>query len=292
MANVFALSGVGSAPGATGARFSRERERLGPADLAGRAPVIVLASPYSGAGQLRFLLNGHPDLACTSGSGILPLCEQAMAAWRYVAGQAAGSLVPPGITTTRALVTSIITALLLREGKWRWCEIAAANVQSAETFVHLYPETKFLCLYRACPDVVRATLDANPWGIADAAFAPFTAAFPASTVAALTASWVAHTGPLLSFEQSHPRACLRIRSEDLTAARGDTAKRITSFLGISGFGARAATAEDSETQPGPGGGDAETDFPADLIPPTMLAQADDLLELLGYPVLSRSRSAP
>jgi hypothetical protein len=254
--------------------------------------VIVLASPYSGAGQLRLLLNGHPDLACTSGSGILPLCEQAMAAWRYVAGQAARSPAPPAVTATRALVTSIITSLLAREGKWRWCEIAAANTQVADTFLQLYPGTKFLCLYRACPDVVRATLNANPWGIADATFAPFTAAFPASTVAALTASWVAHTGPLLSFEQSHPQACLRIRSEDLTAARSETAGRITSFLGIGGFDVLTAPAEHSMIQPEPGGGTPETDFPADLIPPTMLAQADDLLRRLGYPALSPERSAP
>jgi len=59
--------------------------------------VIVLAPAYSGAGTLRSLLEGHPDLACTAGTGLLPLCEQALATWRSADGRPAGA----GGTTER-----------------------------------------------------------------------------------------------------------------------------------------------------------------------------------------------
>jgi hypothetical protein len=138
--------------------------------------VIVLASAYSGAGWLRTLLDGHPDLACASGTGILPLCQQAMAAWRSADGRAARSPSLLAVTATRALASTIITSVLAREGKRRWCEVATTSAQAAEAFLRLYPATKFLCVYRACPAVIRAALDAAPWGLADPVFEQLTEA--------------------------------------------------------------------------------------------------------------------
>ena len=39
-------------------------------------PVVVLAYAYSGAGRIQRLLSGSDLLACTSGTGLLPLCAQ------------------------------------------------------------------------------------------------------------------------------------------------------------------------------------------------------------------------
>jgi hypothetical protein len=278
-------------PGA-GAQVSHDRHlAASPAGPAASGPVIVLSSAYFGAGWLRLLLDGHPDLACTSGTGILPLCEQAMAAWRSADGQAARSPSPLAVTATRALASSIITAVLAREGKRRWCEIATANAGAAETFLRLYPQTKFVCLYRACPEVIRAILDASPWGIADAAFAPFTKAYPASTTAALTAYWLARTQTLLTFERAHPQACLRVRFEDLAANRHKTAGRMTSFLGITCLDHQTMPAIDNQNPPEPGTPFPAPEFPADLIPPMMLAHANDLLQQLGYPSLPPAPAA-
>jgi Sulfotransferase family len=271
-----------------GAQIARDRPAGGggPDDPARSAPVIVLASAYCGAGQLGSLLAGHPDLACTSGTGILPLCQQAMATWRNVDSQAGQPTSPLAVAATRALAAGIITSVLAREGKRRWCEVAAANSQAAETFLRLYPGTKFLCLYRACPGVIRAAIDASPWGLADPAFAPFTRAHPASTVAALTAYWVAHTTTLLDFERAHPQGCLRVRYEDLTSDRQQTTGRITAFLGLASPGEQAPHAQDSDDTPHqPGNTGPEPDFPAGLIPPAIRAQASDLHRQLGYPPL-------
>jgi hypothetical protein len=289
---------------ARGARLARgggpvpwERSLSAASDPAARGPVIVLAPAYAGASQLRYLLEGHPDLACTSGTGILPLCEQAMAAWGNADGPGARSPSALAVTATRALATSIITAVLAREGKPRWCEVANANIPAAETFLRLYPQARFVCLHRACPGVIRAALDASPWGIADPAFAPFIRAYPASTVAALTAYWVAHTGPLLAFEQSHPQTCLRVRFEDLAAARHQTAEQMTSFLSIASLSmasldGQATTAQDNdEPREKPGNCAPEPDFPAGLIPPAMRTQANDLLRQLGYPALPADSAA-
>jgi len=259
-------------------------------DPAARAPVIVLAPAYSGASALRSLLAAQPDLACTAGTGLLPLCEQAMNTWRNADGRPAGPPSPLASAATRALAASFITSILVREGKSRWCEVAAASPEAARTFLRLYPQTRFLCLYRACQGAIRAVLDASPWGITDPVLAPFTTAYPASTVASLTAYWIATTGPLLAFEQEHPQSCLRIRYEDLVAARPETAASMAAFLGLDDH---AAAGPGGRPQPAPENlAGPEPDFPAELIPPRMLAQASDLLGRLGYPALPGSSARP
>jgi hypothetical protein len=235
--------------------------------VARAAPVIVLTSACSGADSLLSLLERHPELSCTSGTGILPLSALAAA--------------------TRALASSIITSVLAREGKRRWCEAATAPPRTAETFLQLYPQTSVLCLHRACPDVVHAILQVSPWGIAGPAFAPFISAHPASTVAALTSYWAGQTAELLAFERAHPEACLRVRYEDLAAAPDDTRGKIALFAGLGDTGypkappaehATAAAAESGHPTP-------RVPFPADQIPPALLTRANGLLQQLDYPPL-------
>jgi hypothetical protein len=258
------------------------------ADHASRAPVIVLAPAYFGASTLHLLLEGHPDLACTSGTGLLPLCEQAMATWRNADGRPAGPPSALASAATRALAAGVITAILARAGKPRWCEVAAASPQTAETFLRLYPQTRFLCLHRACRGVIRAILDASPWGITDPMFALLAVKYPANTVASLTAYWVAATGSLLTFEREHPSSCLRVRFEDL--ARGQQAgERITSFLGLADAVGRPSYAGHDKPPPASPDTESAAELPVSQIPPALLAQANDLLQQLNYPVMAANQ---
>jgi len=246
-------------------------------------PVIVLTYAHSGFGLLRSLLARHPDLACTSGTGVLPLCEQAAAAWRTADGQAAGPPPPLAAASIRNLVGTIITAVLCAEGKRRWCEISTAEPAAAKTFLQLFPATRVLCLHRSCPDVVYAAVHASPWGPAGPAIAPFVSAHPASAAAALTAYWTARAGRLLAFERAHPGACHRVRYEDLSGGSGSG---LDAFLGLDDpvpvepgrADASAATPTDAHDPP--------AGFPVGQIPPGLLEQANSLMVELGYPLLA------
>ena len=279
------------APGTGQVPRDRPGGPAGQGDAVRNPPVIVLTPPYSGAGRLVSLLARHPDLACTSGTGLLPLCEQAMATWRNADGRPAGLPSSLARAATRALAASVITSILAREGKPRWAEIAAPSPRAAQTFLRLYPQTRFLCLYRACQGAIRASLDVSPWGITDPAFAPFTAAYPASTVASLTAYWVTATGNLLDFEREHPQSCLRVRFEDLARTPHQTTENIMAFLSLAGINDHAVPGQGSQPQPTPQDTGSEVDIPVHLIPPGILAQANDLLRQLSYPALPAPPSA-
>jgi Sulfotransferase family len=251
---------------------------------ADQAAAIVLTYRHAGTERLRSLLTMHRDLACTSGTGILPLCEQAAATWRGVEGRADARLSPLAASSIRALTMPVITTVLARQGGRRWCEFVTAPPRAAEAFLQMYPGTRVLCLHRSCADVIDAAIHADPWGLAGPEYAPFTAAYPASTVAALTAYWTARTAPLIAFEESHPDACRRVRYEDL--ADDPYPDGLFAFLGMEAPRPSLADQASPADAPPP---DGRAPFPADQVPAPLLTQADGLAGKLGYPPLAPDR---
>jgi len=251
---------------------------------AARSTLIVLTYQHAGAERLRSLLTRDPDLACTKGTGILPLCDSAAATWRGVEGRSAdAALSRLAASSIRALTMPVITSVLARQGGRRWCEFAHAPPRVAETFLQLYPQTRVLCLHRSCVDVIDTAIHAEPWGLSDPGYASFTAAYPASTVAALTAYWNAFTAQLIAFEELHPDTCRRVRYEDL--ADGQYPGDLFAFLGMEAPRPGLAdlmSPDDAKPALGRAG---RAPFPADQIPAQVLAQADNLGRKLGYPPL-------
>ena len=255
------------------------------------APVIALTFTGAGADHLRQLLSGLDGLACTAGTGVLPLCHQAATAWQMVDSRAGAGLSSLAATSIRALSTTLLTAVLAREGGSRWCEFAIAPPLTAETFLRLYPQTRFLIVHRRAEAVIRAVLTADPWGLAGAEFAPFVSAHPASTVAALASYWAAHTSSLLEFERNHNGSCLRIRMEDVHSSPALALRDISQFLALdvaerSVLPGTALDEPTADSVPGDAG-----ELPVDQIPPPLLARLNELHERLGYPALTGTGTA-
>jgi hypothetical protein len=254
-----------------------------------RAPVVVLASPDSGGPRLLSLLSAGGELTCTSGTGVLPLCDQAAQVWRRVenGSSRAGRLSALAVKSMRASMTLLVSQILAGSGAQRWCECAVPAREAAEVFLGLFPGTRFVCLHREAGQVIRSALARSPWGLAGPVYRPFVAAQPGSTVAALAAYWVAHTEALLAFEADHPEECLRVRFEDLPAATGSALAALNSFLGLAatGYSAPPGPREDDPLEP-----DADAPpsaaLPLEQLPSAMLAEVNDLLRRLGYPSLA------
>lgn len=260
-------------------------------------PVVVLAYAYSGVAQIERLLGASTALACTSGTGLLPLCAEAADCWRCVDGRA-GPLSPLAASSVRALVSTMITTVVARVGGARWCEISFSPPAAAETFLELYPRAKFICWHRNGLDVIRVGVQANPWGLAGTGLGPFVTAYPGSSPAAMAAYWAECTEALLRFQQAHPAACRQVRYEDLTRQPGHEAGKISAFLGLeaatTSLAGPAADGQAWEPDPaGPEGRDADQAdgrLPDSHLPAPLMDRVNDLQARLGYPPVARSRA--
>jgi hypothetical protein len=271
-----------------------EQEQSEPTVSSRAAPVIVLGYAGCGADQLRPTLSALAGLTCTAGTGIVPLCHQAMSAWQAIDGPRSGEEFSPlAAASVRALSGALVTAILAGDGGSRWCEFASAAPAAGRTFARLYPQTRFLTVHRQAGAAIRAILDANPWGLAGSEFAPFLAASPGSTVAALAAYWAAHTAELLEFEHAHGGSCLRVRIEDFRADEIRATAHIGNFLRTGGrddplwFSHENGSHENGSHEDGShesaGMALPAVGLPLARIPAALLSQLNDLHGRLGYP---------
>jgi protein-tyrosine sulfotransferase len=206
-----------------------------------QSPVFVLSASRSGSTLMRFILDSHPDLACPPETGVTAACAGLMHSWDILenagasesrSAEAAG---PPGspraLAAVRATIDGIYDRYLRRRGKPRWCDKSLGSHQDAELAARLYPDAKFICLYRHCMDVIASGVEACPWGLHRFGFDGFAGQNPGNSVTAVGSYWLATAQSIMAFEERHKKACHRVRYEDLVTAPEETAAAIFSFLG-------------------------------------------------------------
>jgi hypothetical protein len=249
-------------------------------------PVVVLTYPYAGAELLQAALAVNPSLACTSGTGTLPLCYSALSVWREVEGRNAAPSVL-AIKSIRAFLGAMTTIVRARSGASRWCEFAFASPEAAEAFLVIFPEAKFICLHRAFPSVATEGLRAFPWGLGDSPFWGFAGQHPGNNVATIAAYWAAFTEPLLDFQERHSERTARVRYEDLVADTGSVADAVFHFVGMNTE--RQFTGAARHEPPG-----AMSPVPTELLaqlPGSLQTRITDLNARLDYPVVGDADTA-
>lgn len=259
---------------AADARFPVSEDRL-----ASRDPIVVLTYAHAGAEVLAGALSASQSLTCTSGTGLLPLCHAAAMAWQNAEGPGWPS--PLAIKSIRAMAATMVTVIQARAGATRWCETALAPPVAAGTFLRVFPETIFVCLHRSMAGVLADGTAAYPWGLGSSPFWPYSAGHPGNNVATIAAYWAACTEALLDFEDQHPRSCMRVRHEDLTAELDLQTRAIYTRLGL--------CARDLAVPPRPAPTSSRADrcdigfaVPAHQIPAPLRPKINELYSRLDY----------
>jgi protein-tyrosine sulfotransferase len=289
---------------------TRARAMTGRARGAGTpttAPVFVLCSARSGSTLLRFLLDAHPDLACPPETNLPVLCGQLAAVWSLIEGMPLPrergdelhelpAIPEAAIGGLRQTMNLMIGSLLMRRGKKRYCDKSLGTAKFADLLLRVYPDAKFLCLYRHPMDVIASAIEACPWGLHGYGFEPYIAATPGNMVLALARYWTDSTAAALATEDRLPGACHRVRYEDLVTNPGGIAEEIFSFLGVTSPGTAAGRWFAAERERfGPAdhkiwhtSGVVTTEIgkgwsiPTGYIPAPILDQLNALADKLGY----------
>ena len=241
-------------------------------------PVIMLSYAYSGAEHVQRALAAGTELACTSGTGIIPQCGLAAEAWRRIEDNDPGAMV----STVRGLVTAQVTAILASAGKSRWCELSIASPAVTQPFLQIFPHTAFICVHRRCLDVIRTWIHASPWGLQGQGMAPYLVSHPGNSVAALAAYWATSTEELLTFEQASSRSTLRVRYEDIATRPGEVVATARAWLGLSGSTGDSLLEQADPPEPTAPGGD---EVPVEWIPAPLRRRVNILNAELGNPAL-------
>lgn len=96
----------------------------------------------------------------------------------------------------------------------------------------MFPEARFICLYRHCMDVIVSILDASPYGLVSFGVEPYVSRQPYNYVLALAEYWLAKAELGLLLEKTYPERCIRVRYEDLVTNAQEEMRCIYRFLGV------------------------------------------------------------
>ncbi len=203
-------------------------------------PVFVLCAGRSGSTLLRFLLDAHPDLACPPETNVPALCGQLATVWSLIEGaplSANRGDEPPeipdaAIAGVRETMDRMVGSYLARRGKKRYCDKSLGTARYAYLLTRIWPQARFLCLYRHPMDVIASGIEACPWGLNGYGFDPYIAETPGNAVWALARFWADNVTVIRAAEQQYPQRCHRVRYEDLVADPQGTADAAFRFLGI------------------------------------------------------------
>jgi hypothetical protein len=267
-------------------------------------PVFVLCMARSGSTLLRFLLDAHPELACPPETSLPALCGQLAVVWSLIEGaplSANRGDAPPqvpdaAIAGIRRMLHEMTGGYLARRGKKRFCDKSLGSALTASLLLRIYPEARFVCLYRHPMDMIRSGLDACPWGLNGYGFDQYAGSSPGNAVLALARYWLDHATAIAAFEGQHPDRCHRLRYEDLVTAPEEVAADLFGFLGVApapGITEYCFTGEREQFGPadykiwatsaitGDSVGRGES-VPMGLIPPPITTAINELAGELGY----------
>jgi protein-tyrosine sulfotransferase len=114
----------------------------------------------------------------------------------------------------------------------RYCDKSLGTARFSLLMTRIWPETKFICVYRHPMDVIASGMEACPWGLNGYGFDPYIAETPGNTVHALARFWLGNAGVISLAQQQFADRCHAVRYEDLVEDPQAVADGIFGFLGV------------------------------------------------------------
>lgn len=268
--------------------------------LSAAPPVFVLSHERSGSTLLRYIIDTHPQVCSPAHLHLGQLCRSLHTSIFYSLGQTmdvSDEAMRERLVAeeTRRVVDQLMGRYVKAKGKQLWCEKTTENLQYLWFLNEVFPDARYLCLYRNCMDVVHSSIECSRLGFMPE-LAPYAQRRPDNLVAAMVESWVEKTKILIEFEQAHLSQCFRIKYETLVAEPSRTLSLMFASLGLA-WDENLLHAVFS-TQHDQGSGDRKILFTKKVntesigrgstisrenIPVDLLVKMNDLLTQLEYP---------
>ncbi|WP_374089705.1 sulfotransferase [Methylomicrobium lacus] len=268
----------------------------------GGQPVFILSCVRSGSTLLRCIIDTHPVFCSPGHLNLGVLCSNLYMTVYYSLGKL------PGVETnkqremlaaeeTRKVVSDLLNRYALGKDKKKWCEKSTANIDFVDILYKIFPDAKFICLYRNSLDVAYSCIKFSALGYMDA-LTPYVKKYPTNLVEAMLNIWLDKTKKLIDFEQTYSDQCIRVNYESLVYRPEQTVGELFKFLGEEwdksllelifksphdqGEGDLKVWFSDSIDSDSVGKGTA---MPFAAIPEDLMKEVNDIHRYLGYPTL-------
>ncbi|MCF7966353.1 MAG: sulfotransferase [Methylobacter tundripaludum] len=200
-----------------------------------KQPIFILSCVRSGSTMLRCIVDTHPNLCSPGHLSLGPLCAGLYTTAYYSLGELPDMETEEqrdqlAIKETRRVVTDLLGRYAQGKGKKNWCEKSTINIDYLRILTKIFPQAKYICLYRNCLDVAYSCIKLNPLGYMSE-LASYVQNRPTNFVGAMIDNWLEKNSKLMAFEQAHANQCIRINYESLVLQPEQVLAKLFDFLG-------------------------------------------------------------
>lgn len=271
---------------------------------ADEAPVFVLSLERSGSTLCRNILDAHPAIFSPAQLYMGDLCY-----WMYLASYSSISQISIDLSDqerkvaaaadVRRTVSGMMQHYASKKEKSIWCDKTTMNINHIDILGKIFPDAKFICLYRNCLDFVYSYMSVSRLGFMEE-IAPYIKINPYNVVSAIADYWVDKNSVIYGFEEENTAKCFRVTYEEIVSSPNETLSSLFGFLGLE-WGNELFDRVFQSKGKGPVEGDIKFQFskklstdsigqgkklPLTSIPERQLKRLNELLVKLGYPAIS------
>jgi protein-tyrosine sulfotransferase len=200
-------------------------------------PVFIFSCARAGSTLLRYIIDTHPAICSPAEMQMGELCQKLFLSLQATLGQVCGAddqeerdrVVHAEI---RRIIYEMMEKYTTAKGKRMWCEKTPWNLNYLDLLQAIFPDAKYICLYRNCMDVAASCLENIRLRFADELF-QYYKKYPGDKVSAVIDYWNDETKKLLAFEREHAESCFRIKYEWVVQEPQKTLEQLFAFLGLS-----------------------------------------------------------
>ena len=196
------------------------------------APIFIVSWMRSGSTLLRFVVDTHPQIACPAEVELGTLCHTLVQALVHTVGMKA-----PGeqgrqlvIAEIRRIASSIMADYARDKRKPLWCEKSPTNALYLPLIEAVFPDARFICLYRDGVDVVHSSVELRrkePLDVLDKFVAK-----AGNLLEGAIDSWLVATTQMMALEKRRPRSCYRVFYETLVSDPQPTLANMFAWLDV------------------------------------------------------------
>ncbi len=221
--------------------------------MQGTGPIFILSSARSGSTLARIILDTHPAIYSPPELNLGRMARDLFGSIGWLEGTHDLPMAESraALERTRAVLAGLLAPYVERKGKAIWCEKSPDNVRFADLLAEVFPDARFLCLYRHPLDVAHSCIETFRYGF-PAGFQEYLLGSPGDHVQALLGYWADAAEAAVGLERRHPERAFRLRYEDLVADPAGALAPFFAFLGLAWDPALLAAVFGAEHDRGPG----------------------------------------
>ena len=201
-----------------------------------RQPIFVLSCARSGSTLLRYIIDTHPDIACPPEIHLGMLSERLYQTLLFTHsddGIDPKKRVPERV---RQVINDIMDEYCQQQKKSYWCDKSVTNIDRIQLIADVFPDARYICLYRNCRDVMHSCLEImkkDPQG-APRAFdwVSYLSGDGGNRTESFIEYWVDKTSSMVAFEARHKEQCFRLKFEELVKGTGNVVQSMFDFLNV------------------------------------------------------------